>query len=71
MSLLALDEFFEIDPDEPDAEKFDFFELSTSIFVSIIILPILILLWFLWNFLVLLFRKILLYIHNTCIPLYV
>jgi hypothetical protein len=37
MSLLALDEFREIDPDDPDdVEKLDLFGVSTSIFVSTI-----------------------------------
>lgn len=36
MSLLALDEFREIDPDDPDAEKLDLFGVSTSILVSTI-----------------------------------
>lgn len=70
MSLLALDEFLEIDPDDPAAVKLDFFGVSTSIFVSTIIFTCLLnkLLLFVARCFFVLFLKILLYIQHLSHP---
>lgn len=68
MSVLALVEFLDIDPDDPVAEKLDFFGVSTSIFVSIFTICLLtnkLLLFVFARFFDTLFlRKILLYIQH-------
>jgi hypothetical protein len=68
MSLLALDEFLEIDPDDPVAEKFDFFGVSIAIFTCRLKKLLFV---FARCFLVFFLRKILLYIqhllhHTSC-----